>query len=85
MFINISSFIVVFFVLVVFVMVGVALLTLLERRVLECIYVRSGPFRVGFLSIFQPFSDARRKILNGRTINEMSGTLKRDVAGCCRW
>ena len=44
----------------VFVIVGVAFLTLLERRVLGYFHVRKGPSRVGFVGIFQPFSDAIR-------------------------
>nr|YP_009726971.1 NADH dehydrogenase subunit 1 [Cryptotermes declivis]QIA95631.1 NADH dehydrogenase subunit 1 [Cryptotermes declivis] len=49
---------VVFFLLVVFVLVGVAFLVLLERSVLGYIHVRSGPNKVGFVGLFQPFSDA---------------------------
>nr|WAX39245.1 NADH dehydrogenase subunit 1 [Anaplecta sp. 8 ZQW-2020] len=51
------KFVVVFF-LLIFVLVGVAFLTLLERSVLGYIHIRSGPNSVGYLGLLQPFSDA---------------------------
>jgi len=53
-------FIIVFLLLMIFVMVGVAFLTLLEGRVLVYIYIRNGPNKVGFGGILQPFRDAIR-------------------------
>ena len=50
--------IVVFLLLIIFVIVGVAFLTLLERRVLGYIHIRRGPNKVGFVGLFQPFRDA---------------------------
>jgi len=44
----------------IFVMVGVAFLTLLERRVLGYVHICRGPNKVGFVGILQPFRDAIR-------------------------
>nr|ARH54766.1 NADH dehydrogenase subunit 1 [Trigonopterus sp. 4 AH-2016] len=45
-------------ILFICVLVSVAFLTLMERKVLGYIHFRKGPNKLGFVGIFQPFSDA---------------------------
>ncbi|RLU14644.1 nad1 (mitochondrion) [Ooceraea biroi] len=46
--------------ILVLVLVGVAYLTLLERKVLSYIQYRKGPNKVGVMGVFQPVSDAMK-------------------------
>uniref|UniRef100_UPI00315CF8BE NADH dehydrogenase subunit 1 n=1 Tax=Centrotypus assamensis TaxID=3038120 RepID=UPI00315CF8BE len=53
-----------FFFLVLIVMVSVGFFTLFERSVLSYVQFRKGPNKVGFLGLFQPFSDGFKLFLS---------------------
>nr|AYM84998.1 NADH dehydrogenase subunit 1 [Eucoptacra sp. OR509] len=75
MFYDLFMFVLNFFLLIICVLISVAFLTLLERKVLGYIQIRKGPNKVGFMGIPQPFSDAIKLILKEQPVPFMSNYL----------
>lgn len=57
-------------VLLVFLLVRVAFITLIEQNILGRVQIRFGPLKVGYLGLLQPFADAA-KLFAKETINPL--------------
>nr|YP_002456397.1 NADH dehydrogenase subunit 1 [Atractomorpha sinensis]ABX11517.1 NADH dehydrogenase subunit 1 [Atractomorpha sinensis] len=64
-----------FMLLVIFVLMSVAFLTLFERKVLGYIHIRKGPNKLAFIGILQPFSDALKLVTKEQTVPFVSNYI----------
>nr|APX40329.1 NADH dehydrogenase subunit 1 [Altica ericeti] len=60
------------FILIISVLIGIAFLTLMERKILGYIQIRKGPNKVSFMGILQPFSDAIKLLVKEQNLPLLS-------------